>query len=146
MTNLICNSDVTSFYIPLFIIVVLALSIYYGIKYLICNYLNDKTFSSADVIFAPTLLEDLEVMKKDGVVRLYATKIKDNLFVISTSIIGEDYKNGNLISYFGEKATVIEAKTEKISVFADRVPSLDVKGIVTQKVGEKVRIKNKGGN
>ncbi len=142
MNNLICDSG-ASFFVILFAGVILILSLFYWVKSLIVKGINGVNFNNADVIYSENLLEDLEIMKKDDVFRLYATKINNGLYVITTSIIGEVYKQGALLSYFGEKATTLKTTTEKLSNFANRVPNLDVKSIATQNINEKVRIKKK---
>ena len=94
------------------------------------------------VVYPETLFEDIEAMKEVGIIRLYSKRINKNLFVITSSEISEEYKDGKFISYASAKPVVLRAKTTLLNDFLKNIPELNYKSII-KRVGFQTRIEYK---
>ena len=94
------------------------------------------------VVYPETLFEDIEEMKEVGIVRLYSKRINKNLFVITSSEISEEYKDGKFVSYASAKPVVLRAKTTLLKDFLKSVPELNYKSMI-KRIGFQTRIECK---
>ena len=94
------------------------------------------------VVYPETLFEDIEEMKEVGIIRLYSKRINKNLFVITSSEISEEYKDGKFVSYASAKPVALRAKTTLLNDFLKSVPELNYKSLI-KRIGFQTRIECK---
>lgn len=94
------------------------------------------------VVYPETLFEDIEEMRMDGSLRIYSKRIEKNLFILTTSEISEDYKDGKFVSYAGAKPTVLRAKTTSLKDFLKNVPEVNYKSMI-KRIGFQTRVECK---
>ena len=81
-------------------------------------------------------------MKEVGLLRLYSKRINKNLFVITSSEISEEYKDGKFVSYASAKPVVLRAKTTLLNDFLKSIPELNYKSMI-KRIGFQTRIECK---
>lgn len=101
-----------------------------------------NVLAKGEVVYPETLFVDIEEMKDGGVLRLYSKRIAKNLFVITTSEITEEYRDGKFVSYASEKPMVLKAKRTSLQEFLKNFPDLNYKSMITR-VGFQTRIATK---
>lgn len=94
------------------------------------------------VVYPETLFEDIEEMKEVGIIRLYSKRINKNLFVITSSEISEEYKDGKFVSYASAKPVILRAKTTLLGDFLKSIPELNYKSMI-KRIGFQTRIECK---
>ena len=101
---------------------------------------NTIIINKGEVVYPTKLFDEVEQMKKDGVIRLYSKGINKFLYAISTSEISEEYKDGKFVSYADK--TTKELPTSKMSFkeFLSKIPEIKVKSILSVKPGCRIRV------
>ena len=94
------------------------------------------------VVYPETLFEDIAEMKEIGIIRLYSKRINKNLFVITSSEISEEYKDGKFVSYASAKPVALREKTTLLNDFLKSVPELNYKSMI-KRIGFQTRIECK---
>ncbi len=127
--------------IPVFIVIFLIIIIVMIICYIAMTIESKKLINKAMVVYPETLFQDIEIMKNNNTLRLYAEKIEKNLFVITSDQLSKKYQNNQFISYSKDKE-VIKAQKESLKDFIKKVPEIDYKSM-NLKIGKKARIQLK---
>lgn len=129
-----------SSFIVLLLLVTFIISIYYCIKWKIEDKKSIKSFKTAKVIYSINLFDELKEMEKVGIFRLYSYKLSENAYFITTSVSGELFKNGKIVSYFGKETKELKTAVAQLSEFIKKVDKLKPVHFKYQKIGEKIRL------
>ena len=141
MNSLICSKATGGGEFFIFVLfIILMLSLVYYIKSKIQDKKNMRKLNVARVVYSANLFDELKSMEMAKVFRLYSQKVSDELYVITTAISGEIYKNGKMISYFGKESKELETKVELLSEFVKKVDKIKIGQFKNQKIGKKIRL------
>ena len=140
MSRFICDGSFIGGGLIFIIFIILMLSAFYYLKDSKAHKKNLEKLKVARVVYSANLFDELKLMKKSGVFRLYSLKVSDELYVITTTMMGEEYKNGKLVSYYNKEAIEEETIRELLCEFVAKIDRLELKSFAYHKVGKKVRI------
>lgn len=116
------------------------------VAYLFCLFMmkreESNVLKNGMVVYPETLFEDIEEMRETGLLRLYSKRIKKNVFVITSSEISEEYKDGKFLSYSSAKPVVLRAKTTSLKDFLKSIPEINYKSMI-KRIGFQTRIECK---
>ena len=115
------------------------------IAFILLKIGEKKMVNNGIIVYPENLFEEVEVMKKENTLRLYSKRIEKNMFVVTSSEISLEYKDGKFISY--SSATPVSIKAEKITFkeFLNKLPEVNYRSMDT-KIGHQKRIEYKPWN
>lgn len=125
--------------VPVFLTIVGIIAIAFVFALIMAKKEEKDILENGRAIFPETLFEDVEKMKKDGVLRLYSKRIDKNSFVITASEISEEYKDGKFVSYASAKSDALRAKSISLKEFLKNLPEVNYKSMI-KRIGAQTRI------
>lgn len=125
--------------VPVFLTILGLVLLLLAFAFIMENKEEKDILKNGMVVYPETLFEDIEEMKEVGIIRLYSKRIKKNLFVITSSEITEEYKDGKFISYTSAKPVVLKAKTILLRDFLNNIPEVNYKSMI-KRIGFQTRI------
>lgn len=128
--------------VPVFLTILGLVLLLWAFAFIMVKKEEKDILKNGMVVYPETLFEDIEEMKEVGIIRLYSKRINKNLFVITSSEISEEYKDGKFVSYASAKPVVLRAKTTLLNDFLKSVPELNYKSMI-KRIGFQTRIECK---
>lgn len=125
--------------VPVFLTIVGVVAVIFAFALIMAKREEKGILENGKVVYPETLFEDIQEMKKGGILRLYSKRINKNLFAITASEISEEYKDGKFVSYISAKPVVLKAKTILLKDFLKSVPEINYKSMI-KRIGAQTRI------
>ena len=126
--------------LPFVALLVAILAIIFAIKSKRENSNLSEKQKNVEIIYPTKLIDEIKTMKEDGVLRIYSYKISENLYAVTSSMIGEEYKDGKIFSYFDKEALPLETNIKNLSEFVSLVGDININQMLKQKIGTKARV------
>ena len=125
--------------LPAFLVAIIITAVVVVVAIIGTKIEEKNVLNKGMVIYPETLFEDIEEMKNANTLRLYSKRIERNLFVITSSEISEEYKDGKFISYFSQKPTELRAKKTPLKEFIQILPEINYVTMI-KRIGFQTRI------
>lgn len=128
--------------VPILLVFLIVAVVVFVVAFVAGKLEEKNILEKAMVVYPETLFEDITEMKRVHILRLYSKRVDKMLFVITSSEISEEYKDGVFISYAGKTPTILKAKKTTLKEFISNVPEINYKSMITRK-GYQTRIEHK---
>ncbi len=116
--------------VPVFLTIVGIVAVVLVFALIMAKREEKNILENGMVVYPETLFEDIQEMKNANTLRLYSKRIEKNLFVVTTSEISEEYKNGQFVSYASAKPVVLKAKRTLLKDFLKNLPEVNYKSMI----------------